>query len=153
MSDYPILYRYTDTSNVKPADRFKPVEWYILIANWPQMNGMASSKEEAMNILKTKFNERKNNGEYMHRPGTVVPLEYASSEGVEKYEIIASDVFKKILDMDYSGVFISDESSLWDFCFDDTLDLYYEKIKNEYGVDVSGTEGNLLTIFKKIDEK
>lgn len=114
------------------------------------MNGMGSSKDEAYQNLLQKFEEKKKEGSPLPRPGTYVPLELASFEGVQKYEDIAFLFFEKILDMDYGGVFISDLSSMWDFTFEDTLDPYYEKIKAEYGIDVSDTDGHLLPIFERI---
>jgi hypothetical protein len=84
------------------------------------------------------------------RPGTNVPTELASDKEVSKYSTFTPLFFKKIIDLDYEAVFISDESSIWDFVFEDNLENYYKKIKDVYNVDVSDTDGNFLKIFQKI---
>ena len=87
----------------------------------------------------------------MPRPGTKVALEYTSTRYIDSYEEIARDVLTNVLDLDYDGCFISDESSLLDFPFFDSLEEPIAKIKQLYGVDVSDIKGgNLVDIFERI---
>ncbi len=74
----------------------------------------------------------------------------ASQKEINEYSFFAKEFFNQIIP-ECEEYFISDESSIWDFVFDETLDVYYQKIKELYGVDVSDTNGNFLGIFKKIE--
>ena len=141
LDDYPIRFRYTNFSNFKlgpnestlSAKRFIPIPWSAQIINWPQMQGGGDTKVKAFEDLVKNFNERKENGENFPRPGKGLPIEFASTEKIEKHKHVAVDFFEKILNSDYEAVFISDQSSLWDFVFDDSLDSYFVKIKQTYG--------------------
>jgi hypothetical protein len=53
--------------------------------------------------------------------------------------------------MDYDDVWISDDSSLWDFEFGKSLDEVHEKILLTYGVDVSDIpDARLVLIFERL---
>lgn len=151
LNDYPILYKNNSSLDIENPKRFKPIPWVARIAGWNQMQGHGDTKQEARIDLEKKFQEIKAR-EPLPRPGRDVPLSFASNEGIKKYSNLTNDFFKKIIDARYSEVFLSDESSIWDFVMDDTLDQYYKKIKDIYGVDVSDTDGNFLEIFKKINK-
>ena len=151
IKDYPINFKFQKKVENELPKRFKVVDWSARVINWPQMQGQGDTKDEAYKDLEKSFNERKNNGQRIPRPGTGLPIEFATIDGVSKYPELAVDFFLKILDMDYNNVFISDESSLWDFSWDETLDAEFLKIKHTYGVDVSDTGGNFLKIFEKIN--
>jgi hypothetical protein len=61
-------------------------------------------------------------------------------------------LLKKILGCE--GVWISDESSLWDFATERTLESYFVRIQETYGVDVPDVKGALLwKILKRIAER
>ena len=151
LSDYPVVY-LNQSSNKKKisSGRFKLSPWRAVILAWPQLQGSGYTKEEAISDLEKKFKVVKTNKK-LPRPGTGMPIVFASDKGVRGYKEIADDFFSKILNQDYSQSFISDESSIWDFVFDDNLEKYYQEIKKVYFVDTSSTNGNFLEIFKKID--
>jgi hypothetical protein len=70
---------------------------------------------------------------------------------VEEHPDLAADFFRRIFDMDYAEVWISDDSSLWDFDLAESLDDTYEKILLTYGVDVSDIDGaRLAPIFERL---
>lgn len=76
----------------------------------------------------------------------------ASDRKISKYSNLQGQFALQILDI--NKWFVSDESSLWDFTTDDTLESYYAKIRQVYGVDVSDIEGALLwRILKRIAER
>ena len=57
----------------------------------------------------------------------------------------------RVLGLD--SVWISDESSLWDFHTDETNENLANRIKDMYGADVSDiSSGNLADIFDRIAE-
>ncbi|MCX6785206.1 MAG: hypothetical protein NTV81_04805 [Candidatus Komeilibacteria bacterium] len=155
LKDYPLIFKNDSKKHLKInlSKRFKPILWRAMVLGWPQMQGDGDTKEEAMSDLQNKFYLIKKSEEAIPRPGTDLPIIFSSSKEVQKYFDLASDFFNKILEVDYNQVFISDESSIWDFIFDESLDMYYKKIKDIYDVDVSDTDGNFLKIFKKIIKK
>ena len=121
------------------------------MVNWWALSGHGQSKAEALEDLRSKFQARKAKGGRLPRPGTNVPLEFASTIEVDRLKNIARDFLARVLDLNPDECLISDESSLWDFHDQETNDVFYEKTRNIYGVDVSALEGaNLCAIFRKI---
>jgi len=149
--DYPVSFTRPIPDNVKsgtvPADT-----WIVGVDGWPGMVEMASSKTEALHRLQDRFREYVQSGEKLPRPGTQQKLEVACSEGIEKYDNLLPSFLKEIMDFDPNElVFVSDESSLWDFAEGDTLEPYFAKIQERYEIDVSDIEnGNLLEILTRI---
>jgi len=155
VSDYPIRFRYQkpDPSNLPPG-RLKPVPWVAQIINWWQMSGHGQTKEEAYADLEESFNKLKERSEHLPRPGTGLPIEFASNVEISTYEDVALDFFDKVLDMDYRECWISDESSLWDFHTEESNEHLNQIILETYGVDVSDIEnGNLVKIFERISTR
>ncbi|HNV47524.1 MAG TPA: hypothetical protein PKJ16_10825 [Spirochaetota bacterium] len=77
-------------------------------------------------------------------------LQFASQKGLLSMGELTRDFCAKILGYDFDGIFLSDESSLWDFA-GDSIDTYHDAIRREYGVDASSVEdGNILTILRLI---
>jgi hypothetical protein len=80
-------------------------------------------------------------------------FELASTTEIDKYEILATEFFEKVLDINRNECLMTDESSLWDFHGEMSNDSFYSKILEKYGVDVSDiTDGNLVKIFQRIAE-
>ena len=154
-SDYPIRFRYQkpDLSD-PPAGRLQSIPWVAQIINWWQMSGHGQTKQEAYADLEKSLKQFKERGKRLPRPGTGLPIEFASNVEVSAYENIALDFFDKVLDMDYRQCWISDESSLWDFHMEETNERLNQKILETYGVDVSDIEnGNLVRIFERISTR
>ena len=82
------------------------------IVNWQGIVGHGETLEKALNALKESFQLYKDKNESLPRPGTKVPFKFASTENIDKYEIIAVDFFNRVLEMDYYGGFYSDMSFL-----------------------------------------
>jgi hypothetical protein len=152
IQDYPLRYIHQDVSGYQDSSSLRPIPWTVQIINWWQMAGHGETKDAAYAELAKKIEDYKSSGEPLPRPGTGHPLEFVSCEGIRKYEIIAEDFFPRILDMELEDIlFLSDQSSLFDFHFDKSNKSCYEKIKSVYGVDVSDIKnGNLLEIFRRI---
>ena len=85
------------------------------ISNWPLMSGHGETKEKAMEDLKSRFQLYKENNEHLPRPGAKVPIKFYTTEQISKYEELAVDFFKKVLNMDYYKGFYSDGSGLEHF--------------------------------------
>jgi len=153
LDDYPIRIKYQKDHATNLAGRLIPIPCIAQITNWWGMAGHGNTKEQALSDLRNKFNNYKVRNR-LPRPGTKVPIkfEFASTNEIDQYEFIAADFFKKVLNMNYYDCFISDESSLWDFHNEETNEHLYEKILENYEVDVSDIEsGNLVEIFKRIE--
>ncbi len=154
LSDYPIRFHYFNTSDDESYGRLKPVPWSAQIINWWQMDGLGDTKEAAFADLKAKFQARKEEGGSFPRPGTGLPLEFASTERVSLHEDIAQDFFKRILDMNYAECWISDQSSLGDFHDEESNGHLHRKVWESYRVDISDIEdGNLVKIFERIENR
>ena len=116
--------------------------------NWPGLAGFGESKQKAIDKLKESFHLYKESNEKLPRPGTKVPLRYASTERIEKLERVAVDFFNNIIGINYYNCFISDLSSLYDFnLFNNTT---IRKIKEVYGVDVDD-DGFIVDVLEKIE--
>jgi hypothetical protein len=85
------------------------------------------------------------------RPGTKVPIEFASRVRIDKHSELEKDFIRRVLGLDWA--WISDESTLWDFHTDKTNENLTKTIRHIYGVDVSDIpSGNLADIFDKISK-
>ncbi len=153
LDDYPIRMKHQKYDPSDLSGRLIPIPWIAQVINWELMVGYGDTKEEAMLDLKNKFDKYRKKNE-LPRPGTKVPIkiEFASTNEIDNYEFIAVDFFRKILRMNLYDCFISDESSLWDFNTEETIEHLFHKILENYEVDVSDIEsGNLVVIFKRIE--
>ena len=148
LDDYPIIFRFQQTSASSLAARLKPVSWSACIVNWPGPTGAGGSKSEALADLRKNFDEFKLNNR-LPRPGTRVRVQFASTNRVDGHLALAKDFLKRILDLDWA--WISDESCLSDFHTQETDGFLIEKIRAVYAVDVSDiSNGNLAEIFDRI---
>jgi hypothetical protein len=151
MDDYPIRVSFQPTTEPLHKSRLKPLPWTASVINWPGMSGSANSKLEALEELRKNFDRFKATKPGLPRPGTKVPVEFASNERVSQHSELAKDFVNRVLDIDWA--WISDESSLWDFHGDETNESLTEKIRHIYGVDVSDiSSGNVADIFDRISK-
>jgi hypothetical protein len=104
--DYPI--RTWSNPNAKQAS----VAFGAGIINWSTMVGHGETTAQAIEDLRVQFRLYRDNNDSLPRPGTNVPLKFASTEQIDKYEDIAVDFFKRALNMDYYDGFYSDGSIL-----------------------------------------
>ena len=155
IDDYPIRVQHFKTSDADHmGSRLIPIPWSAQIINWWQMDGHGDTKEAALADLRTKLQALKDEGTRLPRPGTGLPIEFASSEQVELHWDMAEDFFKRVLEIDLQDCWISDQSSLWDFHGEMSNQHLYEKVWETYRVDISDIEdGNLVKVFKRIENK
>ncbi|MFL9845560.1 hypothetical protein [Flavobacterium rhizosphaerae] len=136
--DYPLEIMYNPNAGEE--------KYHARLINWYHMIDFGKSRDEAIRNLKIMFDEYKNENE-LPRPGSVVPIKYATSFKVEEYEDIAIDFFEKILGLNYFSCFISDLSSLYDFDLANTDTL--SKINEIYHIEPKG-DYLLCDIFEQI---
>ncbi|WP_461255060.1 hypothetical protein [Treponema sp. R80B11-R83G3] len=144
LKNYPIEY-----IKQKPVDvskmNIKIYPWNARIINWYTMSGSGNTKEEAFLKLKNKFEKHKSENKKLLRPGKKMAIVFASSSKIDNYEVEAIEFFDKIFDLNYMEMFISDISSLYDFCWADESKLTAkEKIKKNYGINTDNIEGLLI---------
>ncbi len=148
--DYPIRIKRQKRNN-PDLGRYKLVTWVATITNWAQMFGGGETKEEALDMLKNRFDEYSQKHNALPRPGVRARLSiaFASAAGINKHRLIARDFFRRVLNRDLETCFVSDKSSVWDFPEAD--EEIYTRIQQVYGVDVSDvTSGNLVQIFERL---
>src|SRR5437870_10926348 len=92
LSDYPIRIRRLRPSADESATH-RLIPWSAQIINWWQMNGTGDTKDEAYADLESQFAKVKEGGESLPRPGTGLPIEFASRERVSLYDDLAEDFF------------------------------------------------------------
>lgn len=126
--------------------RLRQHRYAASIVNWG-LAGTGNTEHEALRELEKSLTaakaERVRSGKSLPRPGTHVPVQFASQERVERHPELAEDFIHRVLNLDWA--WISDESSLWDFHHDETNHVLVAKIKEVYGVDVSDIESARLS--------
>jgi hypothetical protein len=149
IDDYPIRVRFQRPTEREDTSRRKLIPWIADVVNWPAMSGHGGTRQEALDEIREKFERFIASKQPLPRPGTVVPLQYAASDRVGQHPELTKDFARRVLGLEW--IWISDESSLWDFHGDATNEMLVEKIRSVYGIDVSGiTSGNLADIFDRI---
>jgi hypothetical protein len=157
LEDYPISIRKQNPDSDTLYDdnpRFTLHPFVASITNW-NVSGFGGAKEEALSDLHSSFASRKamlrDNGEPLPRPGSKVPIQFASQERVNAHPDLTQDFIERVLGLD--GAFISDESSLWDFHSDATNEILLAKIKEVYGVNVEDIQSaRICEILDRIAE-
>jgi hypothetical protein len=131
------------------------------IINWSGIVGHGNSPDRALIDLEESFQLYKDNNSNLPRPGTKVPLKFASSDQIARYEKIAVDFFSKGLDLDYFEGFYSDQSILSYFEPWDNVETI-EEARNEiikrtlhfYNVDITDIYNEpLWRILEKIEKE
>jgi hypothetical protein len=145
LSDYPVAFRHQEVVPTLATSRFKQHRYIAYIVNWHLTGG--DTPQGALDALRESFETVKRNrsveGKPLKRPGTRVPLEFASQQRIVANHDLSEDFIRRILDLDWA--WISDESSLWEFHSDETNEPLFAKIKQAYGVDVSDIESARLS--------
>ena len=143
--DYPIEIRM---QRADPGDTEIP-KYAARIINWWTLVGLGETGSEARDNLREAFARRKKDRP-LPRPGTRIPITFASTDRISQFEALAADFFPPILGHEFNECFVSDESSLMDF--GEEWQDYCARILLRYKVDISGMEpGNLVRIFERID--
>ena len=143
LEDYPVRYRRRDVVGAM---------WFVQIVNWWQLAGAGDTKREAFAKLREGFESYRRGHDSLPRPGSGAAVEFASQETVRQYGAVARDYLDRMFSLDLDRCFISDDSSLWDFARDDSIDEFLRRTEELYGVDVADVEGAKLgLIFQRID--
>jgi hypothetical protein len=147
--DYPI--DYVDQGEVDPnlPTRLQHHRWRVDLINWYAVSGLGNSKEAALADAKQKFAVWNSSGEKMWRPGTGPGIVFPENQTIEKYAELRDDFIHRVLELEWA--WLTDESSLWDFHQEVDNNIFYTKIIEVYGVDVSDIlNANIVSILERI---
>src|SRR4030095_3676157 len=129
IDDYPIRISEQKAQRDSGQEgRMKLVRWSAQIVNWWQMSGHGETREEALSKLEASFRHFQATHDELPRPGTGAPIEFGSTNLIQKHDRLPREFVRRILDLNLDECFISDESSLWDFHNEETNEAYYRKI-------------------------
>jgi hypothetical protein len=146
LDDYPVVIREQEADPAYDGTRLKQYRYVASIVKWGLV-GLGDSEEESLQKLESSFAaakaERARTRRPPPRPGTRVPIEFASQERVSAHPELAEDFIRRVLELECA--WISDESSLWDFHHDETNDILLAKVMEVYGLDVSDIESARLS--------
>jgi hypothetical protein len=145
LSDYPIVVRVQN--GVPPSSRYD-----ARILGW-NIDGLGATKADALAEVRKWYETRRaallSEGKPMPRPGTNVPITFASQERVIVQDELLRDFIHRVLQLEWA--FITDESSLWNFVFDGDIDPLFARVREMYSVDVSDiVDGNIAEILERI---
>jgi hypothetical protein len=119
--------------------------WCAHVLNWPGPVGLGSTKQQARAALETSLRaiaaSRLTEGKSMPRPGTRLPIEFASTARVEGDPALLSEFITKALGFGPDDpVFISDESSICDFGDDERVQEIRANIREHFDLAVDRPE-------------
>jgi hypothetical protein len=153
LDDYPVRVRFQERDLPSFASsRLEPIPWVAQIEGW-LLSGHGGSRGEALADLTRRFEEYRAQHSELPRPGAKVPITFAVTHRISTLQPLADEFLRRIFELDAADCLITDESSLWDFTFGHSLEPFVERIRQEFGVDVSAVEGaNLAEILERIAE-
>ena len=154
ISDYPVILQKLDViGNEKEDTHGQQMYYRAVIVNWWVLSGTGYSREEAYANLSKNFSQQQKNrfeqNRPLPRPGSHVPLEFASQQNIHANADLLQDFIEKVLCLEWA--WISDESSLADFDSLAPVADLVSKTNQIYGVDISNIEsGNISKILEHI---
>jgi predicted RNase H-like HicB family nuclease len=135
------------------------VRWCASVLNWPGPVGLGPTRDEARAALEANLHaiatERRAEGKAMPRPGTGLPIEFASTTSVhEDAELLSEFILKALGFGPDDFVFFSDESTIGDFGDDERVAEIRENIQEHFGVKVEEPEPVLIVdVLERIRER
>ena len=152
IDDYPLYFcvQYPDPASIFNTPRFTFHRYMAEVVHW-NLTGFGDSKSEAFFDLQKRFQDRLAEGDMLPRPGKIVPVKFTDQSRINAHPMLVDDFIQRVLELE--EVWISDESSLWDFHCDDTNERLIKKVYEVYGVKVDDIQSaRLCEIFDRIAE-
>lgn len=149
--DYPTEYIQKSEDELAGEEQFP---WEARIINWYWMSGKGYTRQEAYDALQVNFNTYKAEGNELPRPGSKSGMVFACVDQINHLEPEGIILFKEIFGMDYYGMFISDDSTLYDFCeTKEKVQRKIAKIQEKYGIRVEDITGlRIVGILERMRE-
>ncbi len=151
LDDYPVIVRKQEGAGDSFGDevRFTSPACVARVVNWTGLDGFGGTREEALADLHERFVKACARRSAKPRPGTHVPIEFASQDRIAARQALADEFVRDVLGVE--DAWLSDQSCLWHFTLGGSLDEYYAKIMLLYGVDVRDVpDGNIAMILDRI---
>lgn len=135
LDDYPVDVRRQDPPDDAPTDR-RERTWHEYLARIDGMVlvGLGDTPEAARAELAERFENYRSAHEALPRPGTIAPIQFASTARLDAHGPLRDEFVERILHMVPAQVFVSDESGLSQF--PDGAAEYSRRIMLLYGIDV-----------------
>ena len=152
--DYPTVVRRQTLTGV-PEDAEHESRYRARVLGW-LIDETAPTGSEALAKLRDRYAQRKQlcleRGGSIPRPGTRVPITFASQVRVNADEELADDFIHRVLKLEWA--LITDESTLWHFTTGESIKEFQDRIFLIYGVAVYDVgDGNMATILERIRER
>jgi hypothetical protein len=149
--DYPVVVRRQSFDDA-PDDMEHESRYWARVLGW-LIDETAQTKSEALTKLRSRYEMRRQlrieKGESIPRPGTKVPIQFASRERINAHEELANDLIHRVLQLEWA--LITDGSSLWDFTSSQSIQEFQDRILLIYQESVYDIEnGNLAAILERI---
>jgi hypothetical protein len=90
LEDYPLEIRM---QRVDPKHVTVP-KYAAQIVNWWTLTGLGETEDEARESLRNALAEQAKKRQ-LPRPGTKVPIQFASSDEISRFEALAADSFRR----------------------------------------------------------
>lgn len=150
-ADYPITVRRQTFDSV-PDDAEHAFRYWARVLGW-LIDETASTKAEAPTKLRGLYEIQKQlrieKGEPIPRPGTKIPIRFASRERIDAHSELADDFIHRVLQLEWA--LITDESILLDFAIGGSIKELQDRVFLIYGVAIYAIEdGNIATILDRI---
>lgn len=145
IDDFPL--RYNGKNNVDSGDPNHA--WSVQVTKWPTLVGVGQTKNAAYKSLEENFRVYRIANAKLPRPGTEVPISFAKTDEIIQLANIAEDFFPAILGYDLNGVFVSDETSVFDFGEEESETI--SAIDSRFGLQLTTLgDGNIVNILRLI---
>ena len=154
LDDYPVRLRFADKPDLPFGPGLKPTPWIAHIEGWWLLSGGGDTREEAMADLRHRFEKYRAQHSRLPRPGARVPIPWVPSDRISKLQPLADEFLQRVFGRKTSQSFISNESTLHHFTFGHPVESIVQRIREEFGVEVSDIEHlNMAAILERIAEK
>ena len=142
LSDYPTLIRKNPVDDLNQA-------WVASIVMWPGLIGVGATPELAMASLSEKFSLAKSkkieSGSRLQRPGVKVPIQFAPSDRIRARPDVTLHFIESVLGFGANEpVFMSDESSIYDFGDEERVEEIKNNIRQVYGEKIVMPESGFI---------
>src|SRR2546430_15636342 len=103
LSDYPLALREHEINPDYAGTRLKQHRYSVAIVNWWVMRGSGNTRQDALAELEKRFAaevvERTKAGKPLPRPGTHVPIAFASRQRFHAHPELAEDFLRRVLNL------------------------------------------------------
>jgi hypothetical protein len=147
--DYPLRARRNPVED-------ETIAWIAQFLNWPGPGGLGPTPEAAIDNFRSTFAEivkyRREAGEPLPRPGASEPIRFAPSSRVNADPALLEQFIAEVLRFrSHDPVFISDESSLFDFGDEHEVERLHALIRKNYDIETSDLKGaKIADILERI---